>query len=568
MHDHRLIIAVSAGRLDGAHRVVDAYVDCIVAVGAIPFILPVTADEEQLRRALSHVDALLMIGGGDIHPCHWGESLMPESNTPDPLRDAYDLSLARLAYHLSIPTLGICRGMQAMNIAFGGTIYQDIYAGRPDDALLPHSQTSARHVTSHTVTITDHTLLSMVTGLDHFEVNSFHHQAVRDVAPGWIASAIAPDGTIEAIEHPLYPMMGVQWHPENLYSGHPEQHALFAWLVREADIYRTARRIHRTIPVVDTHTDTPMVWTAHTDLSQRQPADEVKVDFRKTSDGDIGALFMVAYLPQTATPSDTDYHARALEAHRTAVDTLSRLQSEVTKSPDKVLLGAERILPPDAEPRTQIYFGVENGFALAGDIANVELFYRMGVRYITLCHNGDNDLCDSARGNATHGGLSDFGRRVIDEMNRLGMMVDVSHAADSTIRQTIAYSRLPVIATHTSAYALCPHPRNMTDDTIRLLAASGGRIHVCLYNYFLQHDGIADIRTICDHIEHLVEVAGIGHVGIGSDFDGGGGVPGCDDESQLIMITAELLRRGHSVQDVRLVMGEGFCRYYHDYYTR
>ena len=185
----------------------------------------------------------------------------------------------------------------------------------------------------------------------------------------------------------------------------------------------------------------------------------------------------------------------------------------------------------------------------------------MGVRYITLCHNGDNDLCDSARGKGTHGGLSDFGREVIREMNRLGMMVDVSHAADSTIEQAIEYSTQPIIATHTSAKALCEHPRNMSDELIVKLAQSGGRIHVCLYDYFLKKDGRADINTICNHIDHMVKLVGSEHVGIGSDFDGGGGVIGCNDSSELINITMELIRRGYSDTDIMNIMGVGFVKF-------
>ena len=171
-------------------------------------------------------------------------------------------------------------------------------------------------------------------------------------------------------------------------------------------------------------------------------------------------------------------------------------------------------------------------------------------------------MCDSARGNNTHGGLSDFGREVIREMNRLGMMVDVSHAADSTIEQAIEFSTQPIIATHTSAKALCDHPRNMSDDLIIKLAKSGGRIHVCLYNYFLAKDGRADINTICDHIDYIVKLVGSEYVGIGSDFDGGGGVLGCNDSSELINITMELIRRGYSDDDIKNIMGAGFVKYY------
>lgn len=571
-----MIIGITAGRLDGAHRVVDAYTGCIAATGAVPLIIPVTDDIELLRRTMRRIDGLLMIGGGDVHPRYWHEELMPQSNTPDPLRDTYDLAVAAIAYELSIPTLGICRGMQVMNIAFGGDIYQDIYSQQPDAELLEHAQTLPRCETSHTVDVKPGTVLHRIVGVDTLAVNSFHHQAVRRVAPGWVASAVAPDGTVEAVEHTHYPMMGVQWHPEELHGTNAEQRALFDWLVAEAGIYRTARRIHRQVVVTDTHTDTPMVWTADTNLGIRggKPAggllpvaiaphnddNRLRVDFQRCADGGVRRLFMVAYLPQTARPADADYRQKAHEAHRTAIETIERLKREVQNNGLLAVLGNDNIAAADG--RVQVYFGLENGFALAGNIDNVDLFHRLGVRYITLCHNGDNDLCDSARGSNTHGGLSAFGRKVIKRMNLLGMMVDVSHAADSTIRQVIELSAKPVIATHTSSFALCPHLRNMTDETVEKLASSGGRIHVCLYRHFLRQDGNASIVDICNHIDHLVKLVGPGSVGIGSDFDGGGGVPGCDDESQLILITAELLRRGYDTHAVELIMGRGFETYW------
>ena len=568
--EFKLRIGISSGWWEEAHRLVPAYVQCIIDAGATPVVFPVTDNEQILNNLLDMVDGLLLTGGGDIDPKYWGEELMPQSGKPCALRDEFDLALVRLARRRCMPVLGICRGMQAMNIEFGGDIYQDIYAqieGKTRDTrheievdnenykLLKHSQgDQPRSEVAHTVELAPGSLIVKVMGKMVVGVNTFHHQSLRKIAPSCRAVGFAPDSIVEAIEVPGYKMIGVQWHPENLYKEYPEQKALFDWLMDEAAVYSRAREIHRTSPVVDTHTDTPMVWTETTDLGVRQNPDEVKVDFVKMKDGDVACTFMVAYLPQV--PLDAlDYQQKADEAHNVAVDTFKRLREQVDKYPELVQFDSEN-------GGVNIRFGLENGFALAGDIRNVEKFYNMGVRYITLCHNGDNDLCDSARGNNTHGGLSDFGREVIREMNRLGMMVDVSHAADSTIEQAIEFSNQPIIATHTSAKALCDHPRNMSDELIVKLAKSGGRIHVCLYNYFLAKDGNADINTICDHIDYIVKLVGSEYVGVGSDFDGGGGVLGCNDTSELINITMELIRRGYRDEDIKNIMGAGFVKYY------
>ena len=559
--NYELKIGISSGWWEEAHRLVPAYVQCIIDAGATPVVFPVTDNEQILNNLLDMVDGLLLTGGGDIDPKYWGEELMPQSGKPCALRDEFDLALVRLARQRCMPVLGICRGMQTMNIEFGGDIYQDIYTQiENSEALLAHSQgDQPRSEVAHEVELAPRSLIAKVMGKRVVGVNTFHHQSLRKIAPSCRAVGFAPDSIVEAIEVPGYKMIGVQWHPENLYKEHPEQKALFDWLMAEAEVYGRARELHRTSPVVDTHTDTPMVWTETTDLGVRQDAEEVKVDFVKMKEGGMACTFMVAYLPQVEL-DDVDYKQKAQEAHDMAVETFERLREQVDRYPELVRFNSQfSILNSQF---SSVCFGLENGFALAGDIGNVQKFYDMGVRYITLCHNGDNDLCDSARGKGTHGGLSDFGREVIREMNRLGMMVDVSHAADSTIEQAIEFSSQPIIATHTSAKALCDHARNMSDELIVKLAQSGGRIHVCLYNYFLAKDGRADINTICDHIDHMVKLVGSEHVGVGSDFDGGGGVLGCNDSSELINITMELIRRGYSDDDVKNIMGAGFVKYY------
>ena len=205
--------------------------------------------------------------------------------------------------------------------------------------------------------------------------------------------------------------------------------------------------------------------------------------------------------------------------------------------------------------------GIENGLAIENDIANVEHFAKRGIVYITLCHNGDNQICDSARrSNATHGGVSEFGAKVIAEMNRLGIMVDLSHAAESSFYDALDISSTPIVCSHSNAKALCDVPRNITDDQMRALAAKDGVCQITLYNGFLTTDGKACIDDAIRHLDHAISIMGIDHVGLGTDFDGDGGVPGLANASELINFTKAMLRRRYSEDDMAKIWGGNWLR--------
>jgi microsomal dipeptidase-like Zn-dependent dipeptidase len=208
-----------------------------------------------------------------------------------------------------------------------------------------------------------------------------------------------------------------------------------------------------------------------------------------------------------------------------------------------------------------IMMGIENGYAIGHDLSLVEHFRKRGIVYMTLCHNGDNDICDSARkSNNEHGGVSPFGADVIREMNRLGMMVDLSHASEKTFYDALDISQVPIVCSHSSCRSLCDHPRNLTDEQMKRLASKGGVMQVTFYEGFLRQDGQASLLDAIEHINHAVNIMGIEHVGIGTDFDGDGGVPGLAHAGELINLTRALLRERYTEADLRLLWGENFLR--------
>jgi len=204
--------------------------------------------------------------------------------------------------------------------------------------------------------------------------------------------------------------------------------------------------------------------------------------------------------------------------------------------------------------------GVENGYGIGKDLANLQKLADRGVIYITLSHNGQNDICDSHEGKPEHNGLSEFGKQVIKEMNRLGIIVDISHTSEKTSFDALEISKYPVIASHSSVKALCNHSRNISDDLMKAIATKGGVIQVCLYGDFIKEDGKATVKEVVDHIDYIVKKVGIDYVGIGSDYDGGGELIGLTNAGDMPQITLELLRRGYSEKDIAKIWGGNFMR--------
>ena len=540
----------------------EGYYQSVLRAGGIPMVIPPYEDMSTLLAMLEQIDGLLLSGGGDLNPLYTGEEPVPGLHSICPQRDEAELRLIRLAFNRQIPILGICRGIQMLAAALGGSLYQDLDSQYHDKPLIKHSQDLPREYASHTVCIETDSLLHRIMQADSLAVNSFHHQAVRECGPHLHIVAQAEDGVIEAIESNEHKsILGVQWHPECFVLRNDEcMMPLFRWLTEEAGNYRSARTLHNHILTLDSHCDTPMFFSDNREQNAqmfRSRSNRILVDLHKMDEGGLDASIMVAYLPQGERT--TEGHALATaKANR----LLTQIEEMVEDNADYVGIARtpDQLYQLKYEGKRAIMLGIENGYAIGHDLNLVEHFRRRGVVYMTLCHNGDNDLCDSARGNNEHKGISPFGAEVIQEMNRTGMMVDLSHASEKSFYDALEISQQPIVCSHSSSRALCDHPRNLTDGQMQALAKVGGVAQVTLYAGFLRSKGQATILDAVAHLQHMVDVMGIEHVGIGTDFDGDGGIPGIADASEVINFTRSLLRKRFSPKDLSLLWGENFLR--------
>ena len=369
----------------------------------------------------------------------------------------------------------------------------------------------------------------------------------------------------------------------------------------EEKLSRRADKIHEDFLTVDTHCDTPMSLVSNGfDLGVSH--EEGCVDFPRMVEGGLNAEFFAVFIGQ-GPRNDTAYnnvHSQALEIFDAVHKNVSKnsSMSELALSPDD----AYRL---KKDGKIASFIGLENGYPIGKDITRVREYYDLGARYITLCHSLNNDICDSSTDpkGAEHGGLSDFGEEVVKEMNRIGMIVDVSHISDQAFYDVVKLSKAPVIASHSSSRALCSSPRNLTDDMLQALKSNGGVIQICILSSYIKtpepnpeldakleelktkYNGLTDltddqkkiyrderraiynkyrklatVADVADHIDHVVQVTGVDHVGIGTDFDGGGGVDGCRSVAEMKNITIELLRRGYSREDIGKIWGGNIMR--------
>ena len=370
--------------------------------------------------------------------------------------------------------------------------------------------------------------------------------------------------------------------------------------ITESDILA----FHQRILTIDTHVDTPLrLKYEGIDLSQHHDPYEYnsKLDFPRMDEGGLDAVFFAIWTPQGAR---TDSGHSAIKQQ--ALDILDIVEAEIGRLPQyaEIVTQAEDASRLQAMCKHAIYLGLENGYPIGTDIHNLDLFYKRGIRYITLCHMTNNEICDSSNDTTEYGGLSPFGLEVIERMNQLGMMVDISHTSEATVEQAVAISQAPVIASHSCSKAMCDNPRNLSDSLLTLIAAKGGVIQMCLLSDYITPDPpqaardsakaalklkwkntdrqtdanreayrlewielnrnfprvLPSVADAVDHIDHMVELVGVDHVGIGSDFDGGAALSDCFDVSELPNITKELFKRGYSETDIQKIWSGNLLR--------
>jgi membrane dipeptidase len=369
----------------------------------------------------------------------------------------------------------------------------------------------------------------------------------------------------------------------------------------EEQLVRKADRIHSSILTVDTHCDTPMSF-AESDFDLGVKHEDGCVDFPRMTEGGLHAEFFAVFIAQ-GPRNDSSFN----KVHQKALTIFDAIHKNVEKNSSvaEIALKSDDAYRLKKAGKIAAFIGLENGYPVGKEISRVKQYYDLGARYITLAHTKNNDICDSSTDPAgeENNGLTVLGEQVVKEMNRLGMMVDVSHISDKAFSDVLKVTSAPVIASHSSCRALCGSPRNLTDNMLLALRENGGVIQICILGNYLKtpepnpeldakltqlrtqygnyetlpedskkmmrteyraiqkkYEKPATVKDIVDHIDHAVQVMGIDYVGIGTDFDGGGGVEGCRTAAEMKNITIELLRRGYSKKDIEKIWGGNVMR--------
>lgn len=545
-----------------------SYVDAVMRAGGVPVIIAADTSALYLCDVVSRLDGVLLTGGGDIAPSYYGEEPLPQLGEVDDVRDVLELSIAKLAMRRNLPMLGICRGMQVINVAFGGSLYQDLPSQLGTD--VEHRRNSQGERSKHMATISGGTKLHQLLGVDSLLVNSSHHQAVKTVAKGAVVEAKSSDGVVEAIDFfPYHRVLAVQWHPEGFNGKNEHMNKLFDFFVQQSKLYCHARRVHAMALSVDTHTDAPLEFDDGAEFGLRG---DNRVNVPKMQEGMLDSQFLAAYVgsdKKVKIDGKTKRVVRELnqatydECHKRVMHLIDLTYEQAKRYNDVcgIAYSHDDALRLKNEGKKAIFIGVENGIGIGEDLMRLRELKSRGVKYVTLCHTYDNQICHSSTHTADGAkGLTAFGKKLVKEMNRIGMVIDLSHASEGTFWDVIKLSRKPVICSHSGARMLCDNDRNITDEQLRALAKNGGVIQTVAYSDFLRSDGNATIDDFMRHLDYMVKVAGIDHVGIGTDFDGGGGVTGLQADNDMVNITMRLIEMGYSDSDIAKIWGGNFFR--------
>lgn len=389
----------------------------------------------------------------------------------------------------------------------------------------------------------------------------------------------------------------------------------------EAAVMSAAKAIHGKVLSIDTHVDISPANFSESGPNYTQKLPRTQVDLVKMEEGGLVGAFLIVYVGQTPILDSAGF-ARANAQAIEKFEAVHRLTEKLAPTRAEIAYTAADARRIHAAGKRVIFIGVENGFPIGSDITNVQKFHERGGRYMSLAHNGHSQLSDSNTGERDgvwlHNGLSPLGRQVIAEMNRLGMMIDVSHPSKQSMLQTVALSKAPIIGSHSGVRALCNHSRNMDDEQLDALQKNGGVIQLVAFNSYVKcnpakdaeraaavdalrkeygitatgrtevqaaiqalpndkrneylakqeditarrypADPAATVKDFVDHIDYVVKRIGIDHVGISSDFDGGGGVEGFRNATEALNVTAELVRRGYTEQEIAKIWGGNLLR--------
>lgn len=376
----------------------------------------------------------------------------------------------------------------------------------------------------------------------------------------------------------------------------------------QEDPLARAQDIHGRVLTLDTHVDIPFEFAS--DSVDPGVRGAFRVDLPKMAEGGLDGVFWIVYVRQTKARDDSAY-AAAKAAAMIKFEAIHRATEQMYPQQVELAYSAADVVRIHAAGKRVAVIGIENGFVIGGDLCLVDRYHQLGARYITLAHGGHNDICDSAtprawdESDAEHGGVSPFGEQVIARMNRVGIMVDVSHISKQSMLDAVRLSRAPVIASHSGVRALADHPRNLDDEQLLALRDSGGVLQAVAFDGYVKVDPPeksaalqalreshrisvertldsldvmeradydarlatidnawppANLSDFVDHIDYAVDLIGIDHVGISSDFDGGGGIEGWWDASETLNVTIELVRRGYTEEQIRKLWGGNLLR--------